>query len=315
MKTIFRMIVATALFGLSACVFQVLDTIDHKAADDAERLYERVRSHRQQILDESTDADERALYDACRQVDGLLRTARQIEAIHFNESEQSRAAFGEACTEAPRQRERSVKLLVSNCGCRREPVIDGRAGSEPRENDPDGPEYRRVVDGFASSDADKWTQQTGGKSGDTWFHRKYPVSHMFRTGNEVRTIASIQEGTSFAALVEDGACEPDDGTDLQMCQNLISDIGRQNEALRRCEEKQRNYEAGRSFHSSSMNWSQRDFSRHILDAAELCDDMRSRGLLSDLLFPEYPEYDQEPSLGDYTPGDYDIPLPPAGEDE
>lgn len=31
--------------------------------------------------------------------------------------------------------------------------------------------------------------------------------------------------------------------------------------------------------------------------------------------PVYPEYDQEPSLGDYTPGDYDIPEPPVEEGE
>ncbi len=47
----------------------------------------------------------------------------------------------------------------------------------------------------------------------------------------------------------------------------------------------------------------------------IAEDLRDSGKLPDWLVPEYPGYDQEPSLGDYTPGDYDIPLPPTEGDD
>lgn len=296
------LVASTAL--VSGCLAQAVQETGYDDMARAGELYSRVRYS-------SAEAEE-----ACREIDRELPLARSIQAILFNETPADSAASQRACQATAMQRELSLSLLKLNCGCRRTQVItDGLFREEPDE--PGGPRRRPVTDGFAAGDVRKiYVTDESHRGVDHNLGSADPEEHpdaaSSKNLDEKRAFPSsaIKPDWQYSELVDRGVCEPDSDTDRGQCQSLLSSVGRDNEVLALCDKTLNGEESREAPTSQSINSNQSNFSKFIIKAYAACTAYRESGELPPGNVPEYPDYDQDPSDGDYQapdPGEPELP--------
>ena len=302
MKMRTAILLATCIL-MSGCVSQAIQDISRSDLNTAHYL-------RQQI---QTYPENARRY--CMTVSQRLPLARSIESIIFYESTAEAAAERRHCQERAVERERSLRLLQSNCGCRRTRVITSWDGI-PDPDDPEAPPRHEVTDGFATEGANEWhvTDEegsrrrlevlVGAKDGTTYPETLSPYAQREKTAF---ASTSIRPDWDFSDLVDAGTCEPDSDADLPMCQSLLSSVGRDNLTLKACEEApDERLPPGISSQTAL-------YSATILEAYAMCEDLF--GDVPTIELNDYPVFDQDPSiLDDYTPpGDFEDYTPPTDD--